>query len=42
MIPFLVFTLATIGLNILVGYTGQLSLGTGAFMGVGSIFLLQA
>ncbi len=36
MIPFLVFTLATIGLNILVGYTGQLSLGTGAFMGVGA------
>ena len=31
MIPFLVFSLATIGLNILVGYTGQLSLGTGAF-----------
>jgi branched-chain amino acid transport system permease protein len=36
MIPFLVFALATIGLNILVGYTGQLSLGTGAFMGVGA------
>ena len=36
MIPFLVFSLATIGLNILVGYTGQLSLGTGAFMGVGA------
>ncbi len=36
MIPFLIFTLATIGLNILVGYTGQLSLGTGAFMGVGA------
>ncbi len=36
MIPFLIFALATIGLNILVGYTGQLSLGTGAFMGVGA------
>jgi branched-chain amino acid transport system permease protein len=36
MTPFLIFTLATIGLNILVGYTGQLSLGTGAFMGVGA------
>ena len=36
MIPFLIFTLAAIGLNILTGYTGQLSLGTGAFMGVGA------
>ena len=36
MIPFLVFALATIGLNILTGYAGQLSLGTGAFMGVGA------
>ena len=36
MIPFLVFALASIGLNILVGYTGLLSLGTGAFMGVGA------
>ena len=36
MIPFLVFSLAAIGLNILTGYTGLLSLGTGAFMGVGA------
>lgn len=36
MIPFLVFTLAAIGLNILTGYTGLISLGTGAFMGVGA------
>ena len=36
MIPLLIFTLATIGLNILTGYCGQLSLGTGAFMGVGA------
>jgi branched-chain amino acid transport system permease protein len=36
MIPFLIFSLATIGLNILTGYAGQLSLGTGAFMGVGA------
>jgi len=36
MIPFLVFSLATIGLNLLTGYTGLLSLGTGAFMGVGA------
>jgi branched-chain amino acid transport system permease protein len=36
MIPFLVFSLASIGLNLLTGYTGLLSLGTGAFMGVGA------
>jgi branched-chain amino acid transport system permease protein len=36
MIPFLVFSLASIGLNILTGYAGLLSLGTGAFMGVGA------
>ena len=36
LIPMLVFTLATIGLNVLTGYAGQLSLGTGAFMGVGA------
>jgi branched-chain amino acid transport system permease protein len=36
MIPFLIFSLAAIGLNLLTGYTGLLSLGTGAFMGVGA------
>src|SRR5262252_1980989 len=36
MIPFLVFSLAAIGLNIMTGYAGLLSLGTGAFMGVGA------
>jgi branched-chain amino acid transport system permease protein len=36
MIPFLILALAAIGLNILVGYTGLISLGTGAFMGVGA------
>ncbi len=36
MIPFFVFSLAAIGLNLLTGYTGLLSLGTGAFMGVGA------
>ena len=36
MIPCLIFALASIGLNILTGYCGQLSLGTGAFMGVGA------
>ena len=35
-IPFLVFSLAAIGLNLLTGYTGLVSLGTGAFMGVGA------
>lgn len=36
MIPLLVFALATIGLNLLTGYTGLLSLGTAGFMGVGA------
>ncbi|MEO1103276.1 MAG: branched-chain amino acid ABC transporter permease, partial [Pseudomonadota bacterium] len=36
LIPFLIFALAAIGLNVLTGYCGQLSLGTGAFMGVGA------
>ncbi len=36
MIPFLIFALASIGLNILIGYTGLISLGTGGFMGVGA------
>src|ERR1700687_1569631 len=34
--PFLILALATIGLNILTGYAGQLSLGTAAFMAVGA------
>jgi branched-chain amino acid transport system permease protein len=37
LIPFLVFSLAALGLNILTGYAGQLSLGTAAFMAVGAI-----
>jgi len=36
MIPFLIFSLAAIGLNILTGYAGQLSLGTAGFMAVGA------
>lgn len=36
MIPFLVYALAAIGLNILTGYTGLVSLGTAAFMGTGA------
>ncbi|SFU45569.1 branched-chain amino acid ABC transporter permease [Pseudoduganella namucuonensis] len=35
-IPFLIFALAALGLNILTGYAGQLSLGTAAFMAVGA------
>ena len=34
--PFLVYALAALGLNILTGYAGQLSLGTGGFMAVGA------
>ena len=36
LIPILVFSLAAVGLNLLTGYAGQISLGTGAFMGVGA------
>ena len=36
LVPFLVFSLAAIGLNILTGYAGQLSLGTGGFMACGA------
>lgn len=36
LIPFLIFSLAALGLNILTGYAGQLSLGTAAFMAVGA------
>ena len=34
--PFLILSLAAVGLNLLTGYTGLISLGTGAFMGVGA------
>jgi len=36
LIPFLVFSVAALGLNILTGYCGQLSLGTGGFMACGA------
>ncbi len=36
MLPFLVYALAAIGLNLLTGYAGQLSLGTGGFMATGA------
>ena len=36
LIPVLVWSLAALGLNILTGYCGQVSLGTGGFMAVGA------
>jgi branched-chain amino acid transport system permease protein len=36
LIPFLIYALAAIGLNILTGYAGLLSLGTAGFMAVGA------
>jgi branched-chain amino acid transport system permease protein len=36
LIPFLIFALAALGLNVLTGYAGQLSLGHASFMGVGA------
>ena len=36
LLPFLIYSIAAIGLNILVGYCGQVSLGTGGFMAVGA------
>ncbi len=36
LIPFLILSLAAVGLNILTGYCGQLSLGSGAFMAIGA------
>ena len=35
-VPFLIYGIAAIGLNILTGYCGQVSLGTGGFMAVGA------
>jgi branched-chain amino acid transport system permease protein len=35
-IPFLILSLAALGVNILVGFCGQISLGSGAFMAVGA------
>ncbi len=35
-LPFLIYSLAALGLNILTGYCGQVSLGTGGFMAVGA------
>ncbi|MDM7255933.1 MAG: branched-chain amino acid ABC transporter permease [Paracoccus sp. (in: a-proteobacteria)] len=35
-VPFLIYAIAALGLNILTGYAGQVSLGTGGFMAVGA------
>ncbi|MFM2112102.1 MAG: hypothetical protein RLZZ271_762 [Pseudomonadota bacterium] len=36
LIPFLILSLAALGVNLLVGYCGQISLGSGGFMAVGA------
>ncbi|MCP5076353.1 MAG: branched-chain amino acid ABC transporter permease, partial [Rhodobacteraceae bacterium] len=36
LLPFLIYAIAAIGLNILTGYCGQVSLGSGGFMAVGA------
>jgi branched-chain amino acid transport system permease protein len=36
LLPFLIWSIAAVGLNILTGYCGQVSLGTGGFMAVGA------
>jgi branched-chain amino acid transport system permease protein len=36
LIPLLIYSLAALGLNLLTGYAGQVSLGTGGFMAVGA------
>ncbi len=40
LIPFLVFSLAALGLNFLTGYAGQISIGHAAFMAVGAYMSL--
>jgi branched-chain amino acid transport system permease protein len=41
LLPFLIYALAALGLNILTGYCGQLSLGTGGFMAVGAFSIYK-
>src|ERR1044072_4133150 len=36
LVPFLILAVAAVGLNLLVGYCGQISLGSAAFMAVGA------
>src|SRR6185312_16657596 len=40
--PFLILSLAALGLNILTGYAGQLSLGAAAFMAIGAFMTYNA
>jgi branched-chain amino acid transport system permease protein len=42
LIPFLILSMAAIGVNILVGYCGQISLGSGGFMAVGAYMAYNA
>ncbi len=42
LVPFLILSLAAIGLNILTGYAGQLSLGAAGFMAVGAYIAWNA
>ena len=42
LLPFLIFSMAAIGLNLLTGYCGQLSLGTGGLHGLRRLRRLQA
>ena len=42
LLPFVILSLAAIGVNILVGYCGQISLGSGAFMGMGAYIAYNA
>ncbi len=36
LVPFLIYAIAALGLNVLTGYCGQVSLGSGGFMAVGA------
>ena len=40
LIPFVIMSLAAVGVNILVGYCGQISLGSGCLYGGGRIWRL--
>jgi branched-chain amino acid transport system permease protein len=42
LIPFVILALAAVGVNILVGYCGQISLGSGAFMAMGAYMAYNA
>src|SRR5215813_5658043 len=42
LVPFLILAIAAVGLNLLVGYCGQISLGSAAFMAVGAYVAYDA